>query len=606
MNDSASNIRFLCIFASPRTGSSRLVELIRRSPDLNAKHELFHYKWIVRLTENDWVGLKDESDGYVVDDETFLQWRRVNPARALESLYESGRRKPVAFKIFAFHLQRETIKQQLLSRSDMAFALLRRTPIESYISGIKAKGAGAYTRLETTDIKPDLDHREFSVWCRQMKDWHDWIFAETDAAGHELIDFTYENDIDNPDEGEVTENIFLKLDAAGLHTVSVKPKANPIQKQDRTSRYQDRVANWDAFESAMRETSVGASLLDWAKTAPSPFEAAKKVSPPKVPWKPWTKKSENIPEIVMKPKGMIGPEERSCFYWLAKNRLTGLGCIVDAGSFLGASTLCFAAGAFDAGHKTFGNRPIVHAYDYFKAVDKYVVQYIESSFRPAKEGDSYLDIFNEQTESYRELIAAYPGDFLGHKWHGDPIEILFVDVAKSAKLNAHAIGEFFPSLIPGVSVVVHQDYFHCWHPYIHIGMEFFGDEFELLDEHVEFQSRVWQLKQELSPEKIARMRAYDLAKSERLELLDRLIDKSSTHSKPMMEVVRLWQHCIDKDYEIAGIEIDRLRSKYKIDGRPEIWFKQALRIESTLQAKQAQQAKLAQRGSAGGSSNRAG
>ena len=137
-------------------------------------------------------------------------------------------------------------------------------------------------------------------------------------------------------------------------------------------------------------------------------------------------------------------------------------------------------------------------------------------------------------------------------------------------------------------------------------MEFFGDEFELLDEHVEFQSRVWQLKQELSPEKIARMRAYDLAKSERLELLDRLIDKSSTHSKPMMEVVRLWQHCIDKDYEIAGIEIDRLRSKYKIDGRPEIWFKQALRIESTLQAKQAQQAKLAQRGSAGGSSNRAG
>src|SRR6202012_5380603 len=117
------------------------------------------------------------------------------------------------------------------------------------------------------------------------------------------------------------------------------------------------------------------------------------------------------------------------------------------------------------------------------------------------------------------MIASHAGNFLDQKWSGDPIEILFIDVAKTAALNAHAIGEFFPNLVPETSIVVHQDYFHCWHPHIHVSMEFLSDEFELLDEHVEFQSRVWRLVKPIPPEKIARLKADDLNLDERLALL---------------------------------------------------------------------------------------
>jgi hypothetical protein len=295
--------------------------------------------------------------------------------------------------------------------------------------------------------------------------------------------------------------------------------------------------------------------------------------------KPWNAEAPSMPQSIMAAQGMIGAEERQCFYWLAKHCLSGEGTIVDAGAFIGSSTLCFAAGAADGGRRSFRDGPLVHAYDYFKAVDAYVAETIRKKFRPIAEGESYLDVFEAQTAEYRDMIVAHPGDFLEQKWGGDPIELLFIDIAKSAKLNAHAIGEFFPSLIPGRSVVIHQDYFHCWHPSIHVGMEYLADSFELVDEHVLYQSRVWRLVKPIPPEKIARLEADDLDAAERLALLDRLVERSSPASKPMIEAVRMWQRCIDKNYEGAKADMARMRAEYGVDGRPELWFKQAVEIE---------------------------
>ena len=295
--------------------------------------------------------------------------------------------------------------------------------------------------------------------------------------------------------------------------------------------------------------------------------------------KPWNDPDQAIPQDILVPRGMIGPEERRCYFWLAKNALTDRGCIVDAGSFIGASTFCFAAGAAAAGRQSFGGEPIVHAFDYFQAIDDYVAEYIRKNVRPIEKGESYLDVFESQIAAHRALVKAYPGDFLAQRWGGLPIDVLFIDVAKTAALNAHAIAEFFPHLTPGRSMLVHQDYFHCWHPYIHIGMEYFSDEFELVDEHVPHQSRLWRLVRPLPAEKIGRMGAYALDAEERMALLDRLIAKSSDHSRPMMEVVRMWQRCIDKDFEGAARDMARLRKAYGVDGRPELWFRQALAIE---------------------------
>lgn len=295
--------------------------------------------------------------------------------------------------------------------------------------------------------------------------------------------------------------------------------------------------------------------------------------------KPWNNDASIISELIYQPKGMIGPEERRCYFWLGKNCVTDDRCIVDAGAFLGASALCFAAGAAAAGKTGCNGRKLIHAYDYFKVVDQYVGEAIRRDFRPIAKGDSYLDIFQQQTAAFEQLIEPHPGDFLAQNWHGDPIALLFIDIAKTSSLNAHVIGEFFPSLIPGESILVHQDYFHCWHPYIHISMEFFDDEFELMDEHVPHQSRVWRLVKPLSEEKLARMRHYDLSKAERLKFLDRLVEKSSGFMAPMVKVVRIWQHCLDGDWDTAAAGIAELRRDFRLEDVPGLWAKQALEVE---------------------------
>jgi hypothetical protein len=279
--------------------------------------------------------------------------------------------------------------------------------------------------------------------------------------------------------------------------------------------------------------------------------------------------------------GMIGPEERRALWWLAREVLRD-GAIVDAGSFLGASTFCLAAGAAASPHAAERKGPIVHAFDHFKAIDAYVAETISRQVRPTAPGDSYLDLFMAQVEPHASIIRAVPGDFLQARWDEGPIDLLFVDVAKSEALNAHVVGTMFPHLVPARSVVVQQDFHHCWHPAIHVAMEFFADEFELVDELVEHQSRVWLLAREIPEEKIRRIAGRELSADERIALLDRLVEKSSARCRPMMEVTRAWQRFLDGDLDGAAADIASLRSRFDLAKVADLWARQALEVESHL------------------------
>ena len=297
--------------------------------------------------------------------------------------------------------------------------------------------------------------------------------------------------------------------------------------------------------------------------------------------KPWLD-DPAIPDRVHDAVGMIGPEERRCYWWLARNWLGERGCIVDAGAFVGASSAAFADGAAAAGRRSFRGRPLVHAFDYFSVVDTYVQQSISDAFRRIQMGDSYLPIYERQTRDYRDMIALHPGDFLSHRWDATPIEILFVDLAKTPELNGHVAAQFFPSLMPGHSLVLQQDYFHCWHPYIHITMEYLKDHFDLVDERVDYQTAVWLHSRPIPPEKIDRVARYDFDAAERLVLLDRLSGRSSAAMRPMIETVKLWQLCLDESYGAARHQLAAMDEAYGLRGNGALWARQALEIEALI------------------------
>ncbi len=186
-----------------------------------------------------------------------------------------------------------------------------------------------------------------------------------------------------------------------------------------------------------------------------------------------------LPLTVRRHPGMISPEERAALYYTTLNHYRGDGVIVDAGCFLGASTACFAA-ALNARGAT--PRKAVHSYDMGVIGSPQMVRLANqaSGREDFKKGDSFASLIEAQVAPYQAHVDLRIGDIVAHIAEPDPIEILFIDVCKSAPINATVTRATFPRLLPGRSIVVQQDYMHEWLPWLPITMGHFADRFAYL------------------------------------------------------------------------------------------------------------------------------
>ena len=193
--------------------------------------------------------------------------------------------------------------------------------------------------------------------------------------------------------------------------------------------------------------------------------------------KPWLAPNAQAGSYAL---GMLGLEERRLLYQLTRNSYTGEGAVVDLGAFCGASSCCLAAGLRD-NPRAAGRR--IDSYDCFIAGEPYLVDFIRTQFGEAIGiGQSFAAIFTQATAEFADLIEVHSGDLLEQTWpSGAPIEILFVDVAKTLALSGKVLTEFFPHLIPGKSLVIHQDFYHPTAFYLPVVMYFLRDHFSLVE-----------------------------------------------------------------------------------------------------------------------------
>jgi len=120
------------------------------------------------------------------------------------------------------------------------------------------------------------------------------------------------------------------------------------------------------------------------------------------------------------------------------------------------------------------------------------------------------------------------------EWDGSRIDILFVDLAKTADLNIRIIEQFYPALVPGESLLVHQDFNFCWLPYIHISMQYLAHRFVIIDRWVWDSSRIYMLKDKITPEEFKHIRSF--SREERIDLLQAYVDGETGQSLAMARV----------------------------------------------------------------------
>ncbi len=236
-----------------------------------------------------------------------------------------------------------------------------------------------------------------------------------------------------------------------------------------------------------------------------------------------------VPLAAMEVPSMLAYEERALLHWAAREGLGARGQIVDAGCFLGGSTLSLGFGLRAAGA---GDRR-VQAYDLFQVGGDWERIYFPDDF-PFAVGAGTLPVFERHIEPVRELVDVHLGDIRGFRWGGEPIATLFVDVAKSWAVHDHVLEQFFPCLGPD-SILIQQDLVHFGHPWCAIAMELLGEYVDYLG-HVHFSSAVYRVREAIPAGALPTQLLERLSGTEALELVDRCAERVG---EPMAGQVRL-------------------------------------------------------------------
>lgn len=241
------------------------------------------------------------------------------------------------------------------------------------------------------------------------------------------------------------------------------------------------------------------------------------------------------------PWGLLGNGEGHLLYYLARDYYRGKGVIVDAGSFLGRSAWFLARGIEANPHLAGPPGPIIHCFDNFLVNEARTIKHIKQQFRVVLPlGASTRHLFDTATRPIAQWLSVHEGDFHTYPWPPSPIEILFVDVAKSAALHRRLVELMFPCLIPGRSVVVHQDYHHPWLPYLHVAMEYLHEYFEIVEPKID-DSAAFICTRSI-PEDALRIaaRIEDLPQAERLTLMDRAVERLPRDCRTQVELARAY------------------------------------------------------------------
>ena len=233
--------------------------------------------------------------------------------------------------------------------------------------------------------------------------------------------------------------------------------------------------------------------LDTMPRMPSPPAAGRLAE------RPW--RALSAPPDVLRVPTMLSEHELGLLYGLARDFADpAVGAVVDAGCFLGGSSAALLAGMRDSARAL--DRP---AGRLLRPVPRRGVRAAQLVLAPAVRGGpghSFRSFYDRNVAAYPTPHRVLEGDITEIGWTGEPIHVFFVDVLKTAGVNRAVQRDFLPHLVPGESVLIHQDYGYGAHPYIHIGVELIADRLRPLD-WMPHGSHVFLVEQELTADVVA-------------------------------------------------------------------------------------------------------
>jgi hypothetical protein len=242
-----------------------------------------------------------------------------------------------------------------------------------------------------------------------------------------------------------------------------------------------------------------------------------------------------LPEIPGSVPSMMSEKERRFLFNIAKSYYRGAGLIIDAGTFLGASTACLGHGLSENPHlqeiRARWQRPIV-SFELGITNQQMLLSFKRHGIgHDLAAGDSFGPLIEAHIRLVRDLIDLRLGDILttGHiedppKGRKVPVEILFLDVLKAPAISEFAAYEYLPRLIPRRSLVIQQDYLAGDLPFILVHQEFFASKFEYIGEIS--SSAIFRLVHRITRDEVAGLFEKQLDGETEISLVSRAVQRS--------------------------------------------------------------------------------
>jgi len=176
---------------------------------------------------------------------------------------------------------------------------------------------------------------------------------------------------------------------------------------------------------------------------------------------------------------MLNNEEIFFNQWLARERYKGIGYVCELGCFLGGSSLSLLNGMND---NCASKYPLL-------VWDHFVLDGISAEITPhLKPGANFRSEYLKNLGDYCNKVKIHErnwpeGRILSEEDsvypEGLPIEILYIDIAKSEMIHHSVMRNFFPFLVRGDAWLIQQDFRDCFTYYIPIHMYLLRKYFKL-------------------------------------------------------------------------------------------------------------------------------
>lgn len=304
---------------------------------------------------------------------------------------------------------------------------------------------------------------------------------------------------------------------------------------------------------------------------------------------------------------MLTSQEMAYLYWLGRDYWRDDGHVVEMGPWLGGSTAALASGARDRAAPP-SHR--IHTFDSFIWHDFM----FDRAPLPLADGESFFEDFERYIRPYDDLIVphvgALPDEGVPNDAHAkairmpndsavpvvqwreaDPVEILFIDGAKSWTGTLRLVDVFHAALMTDRSLVVCQDYKYWGCYWVPMAFELLAEAgcLSLAHNVTSTTTTSFLLRGRIDSSLLSTLPSFDALTEDRgLELLESSARRIEEHGdRPGAQAVRMGKarflaHKGDRDRAVATFRELEARWPVRVADRPLQQARQWLQNETGL------------------------